>query len=512
MKDTNRRHHVTSIWVIFYLLLQTTTLLLTNVSALFLSSNDHHNNLAKQLQQQMILAPLTRGGNLPFRRLCADFGTNVSLSEMVYARFLCQGDRIEQARLRRSANEQVFGVQIATNDVQEGAAAIRLAVAANADFVDLNCGCPIHEATRRGLGSALLRSPTNLAQLVEGMIDATNNEIPISVKVRLGRDANSINVGEVVQQLRQVGAAAVTIHGRTAIQGYSKPSDWNLISNVVQENHRYYSEDGLSQQQQQQQQKRQLSRMAIVGNGDIFTHYEAKRRFDESQVDAVMVGRGALIKPWIFQEYATQQSWEPTLEDRVSIYRRLTCYCQDHFGNDVMGRKKAWNFLPWHFDFFARYLALPEDQYGEYTAGPLIQMRKPSLDDSSSSSIPPLEHLLSHRSNTAHDRIASILWGADSDQDAVMTLTAFAESHDFIKIQQQQQQQHPDDSDVTTTELANIRNEKDGKWHKRRGRNPKPQRTPEEIATIRAERAAKKARIAAVEEEEEEAQKLHGND
>ena len=93
-----------------------------------------------------------------------------------------------------------------------------------------------------------------------------------------------------------------------------------------------------------------------------------------------------------------------------------------------------------------------------------------------------------------------------------MTLTAFAESHDFIKIQQQQQQQHPDDSDVTTTELANIRNEKDGKWHKRRGRNPKPQRTPEEIATIRAERAAKKARIAAVEEEEEEAQKLHGND
>jgi len=133
-------------------------------------------------------------------------------------------------------------------------------------------------------------------------------------------------VGEVVEQLRQVGAAAVTIHGRTAIEGYSKPSDWNLSSNVVQENHRYYSEDGLSQQQQQQQQKRQLSRMAIVGNGDIFTHYEAKRRFDESQVDAVMVGRGALIKPWIFQEYATQQSWEPTLEDRVSIYRRLTCY------------------------------------------------------------------------------------------------------------------------------------------------------------------------------------------
>ena len=120
----------------------------------------------------MILAPLTRGGNLPFRRLCADFGMNVSVSEMVYAKFLLQGDRIEQARLRRwlpqyhndddddgmanknenendtvsryqnttAQTQQIYGVQIATNDVQEGVAAMRLAAAAGADFVDLNCG------------------------------------------------------------------------------------------------------------------------------------------------------------------------------------------------------------------------------------------------------------------------------------------------------------------------------------------------------------------------------------
>ena len=429
--------------------------------------------LAAQFQHQMILAPLTRGGNLPFRRLCADFGMTVSVSEMVYARFLLQGDRIEQARLRRAHNEEVYGVQIATNDVEEGVAAIRLAEQAGADFVDLNCGCPIHEATRRGLGSALLRSPDKLAQLVKGMVDA-DSRIPISVKVRLGGDANSINVGKVVERLREAGASAVTIHGRTAIQGYSKAAEWELISNIVEESNHHY-----------QQQEPQSPRMSIVGNGDVFTHYEAQRRFEETGVDAVMVGRGALIKPWIFREFQHQQSWEPDLSERVSIYRRLACYCKDHFGDDSMGRKKAWNFLPWHFDFFARYIELPEDKFGDYAEGPLIQMRKPTSDQGQ-----PLEFLLSHRSKHAHDRIASLLWESDSDRDAIIKLTSFAESADFEEIQMN------DNAEILeTTELGNIRNE-GGKWHKRRGRNPKPQRTPEEIVAIRAERAAKKARLA----------------
>ena len=96
--------------------------------------------LAAQLQQKMILAPLTKGGNLPFRRLCGDFGMEASMSEMVYARHLLKGDRIEKARLRRAPNEQLFGVQIATNDLEEGIAASKLVAESGADWIDLNCG------------------------------------------------------------------------------------------------------------------------------------------------------------------------------------------------------------------------------------------------------------------------------------------------------------------------------------------------------------------------------------
>jgi len=117
----------------------------------------------------MILAPLTRGGNLPFRRLCADFGMVTSVSEMIFARSLLRGTSTEKAKLRRASNEQVYGVQLATKQISEGVEAIKEVEKSGADFVDLNCGCPIHEATRRGLGSSLLRSPKKLGNLVNGL-------------------------------------------------------------------------------------------------------------------------------------------------------------------------------------------------------------------------------------------------------------------------------------------------------------------------------------------------------
>jgi Dihydrouridine synthase (Dus) len=105
------------------------------------SPSEANSKMQSELQHQMILAPLTLGGSLPFRRLCADFGTNVSTSDMVYARFLLQGDSIEKARLRIASKEHYFGVQIATNDIYEKKAAMKVATVAGTDFVDLNCGC-----------------------------------------------------------------------------------------------------------------------------------------------------------------------------------------------------------------------------------------------------------------------------------------------------------------------------------------------------------------------------------
>jgi len=404
----------------------------------------------------------------------------VSFSEMVYSRFLIKGDRAEATRLRRANTEQFFGVQIATNEIDEGVRAMNMAYEAGADFVDLNCGCPIYEATRRGLGSSLLRSPKKLEQLVQGMVEGSGNKIPLSVKIRLGCSEDTINVKDVVENMRMAGAAAVTIHARTARQGYRKPADWEMIKEVVDE------------------EKASGSTMPIIGNGDILTHYEATKRMEDSGVHAVMVGRGCLIKPWIFQEFKNQQEWEPSLEDRIEVYYRLTSYMKDYFGSDELGRKKAWTFLPWHFSFFSRFQAYPERDYKEQSlVSPLIHRRIETPRDAS-----PLQALLSHRNEDTHSLIADSLWSSDSSSNAVQRLLQLAESEDFRDIQTKcsLEEATSRDSDETA-ELANVP-ASDGKWKRRRRRSQKPVRTDEEIAAIRAERAAKKARLEAEQSKE----------
>ena len=422
----------------------------------------------------MILAPLTRGGNLPFRRLCADFGCEVSMGEMVFARHLLAGDPLEKARLRRAANEAFFGVQIATNEIDEGRGAIRLAHEAGADFVDLNCGCPIYEATRRGLGSALLRNPEKLAALVAGL--AEGSPLPLSVKVRIAPEGRDVNVLKVTQLLRDAGAAAVTIHGRTAEQRYKSAADWELIARVVEE------------------ARASGPAMPIVGNGDILTHYEARTRVELSKVDAVMVGRGALIKPWLFDEFKTGRTWVPTSDERVSVYRRLAVYMREHFGDDAKGRRKAFYFLPWHFDFLSRFRPHPEEAFGALAlAQPLLQTRTDPFGDET----PPLERLLGNKSPAAHALIADALWEAADDADGVRRLRALAESDELKKAELDDFAAHAAPAG-DAAELANVPGGAAGaagpqKKGPRRRRPVAPQRTPEEIEALRAVRAAKRA-------------------
>jgi len=449
------------------------SLILLAVGSSALSSTPTSSSMQQQISGQMILAPLTKGGNLPFRRLCADFGMEVSLSEMVYARSLLRGSPVEQARLRRWEGEQIFGVQIATNGVTEGLEAIRKlqesSSATSVQFCDLNCGCPIYDVTRRGLGSSLLRSPQKLHKLVKGLVDGT--DIPITVKIRVGCESDTINVLENVKAIREAGASAVTIHGRTAQQGYSKDANWELIQQAVAESR----EAG-------------YGHIPIVGNGDILTHFEARRRMEETGVHSVMVGRGALIKPWIFKEFKDNATWSPTARERIEVYHTLARYMKEHFGDDEMGRKKAWTFLPWHFEFLSRYCSYPEDEFAvQSTEKPLIQSRMPSSTDADH----PLDVLLANRSGDAHDVIASILWESDSDEVAFRKLNEFSESVEFNQILTTGSSSEEDQV------LANPLPGKAGRWNKRRGRKPGPKRSDEEIAAIRAKRALKKERIIA---------------
>ncbi|DBA99467.1 hypothetical protein WJX82_010728 [Trebouxia sp. C0006] len=372
------------------------------------SQLQHNAALISRLQGKLILAPLTKGGNVPFRRLCASFGADATMSEMSYARNLIKGNVVERTHLRQAANEHCFGVQIATKQIDEGIAAGELAAEAGAAWMDLNCGCPIYEATRRGLGAALLRKPTKLGRLVAGIAEGI--PIPLTVKIRTGESASKINVMQVATALQNAGAAAVTIHGRTMEQRYKRAADWGLV----------------------QQAAHQLT-VPIIGNGDVLTFYEANRRMSEHGCIAVMTGRGALIKPWLFQEYKDQRELNPSTLERVGIYYQLVRYMKEHFGDDAKGRKKAFYFLPWHCNFFCRYRSLPEETYATRSLQqPLISTRVETADENlgeSLDSLSYLERLLRCESEAAHEHLAAALWDSDNEQHAVSQLEKLAGEH-----------------------------------------------------------------------------------
>lgn len=385
---------------------------------------DRNANLVQRLQGQLILAPLTRGGNLPFRRLCADFGAHVTVGEMIFARHLIKKNNSrnmkERALLRRAPNETVYGVQIATNVIDEGVQAGLMAVEEGADFVDLNCGCPIHEATRRGLGSALLRKPEKLARLVNGI--ATQLPVPLTVKVRTGLTDSDTNVEKVATLLRDAGAAAVTLHGRSAMARYKRPADWSLITRVAT-----------------------TAGVPIIGNGDILTRFEAERRLLDHECLAAMIGRGALVKPWIFEEVTRGQDIMPTAMERIGIYRKLVSYMKEHFGCDDLGQRKSFYFLPWHLGFLSRYRPLPENIFSSMSKErPLISTRWDSVAvpevGESLKELPLIERLLRCDFDKAHEEMAHVLWESCSDSDAFIGLERLANEHVLVWEEEAKQQ------------------------------------------------------------------------
>lgn len=375
--------------------------------------------LASAIAGKAILAPLTRGGTPAFRALCVAHGAEVTMGEMSFARFLVKGDRQEVARMRRHATESLFGAQIATKTIDEGVAAAEIAAKNGADWVDLNCGCPIHEATRRGLGSALLRKPPKLARLVGGLVDSS--PIPVSVKIRLSPSSEeAMNFAKIVAELADLGSSApafVTLHGRTANARYRTPANWSFVEKAAREH----------------------PLLPVVGNGDVLTHYEAeKRRLTAPSAAALMVGRGALITPWIFEEIKSKETWLPTPEERVHVYFHLASLFKAHFGDDERGKRSADYFWPWHFDFLHRWRPLPEAHFADLALRyPLVQSSRDidqllhDVVEGPSHDLDPLEQLLRCPLPDVHRQVADALWAAASAPDAVFALRRLASAENL---------------------------------------------------------------------------------
>lgn len=347
------------------------------------------------------MAPLTKGGNLPYRRLCLSLGATITMSEMAYARQVKRGSKSELALLRKHPEETCFGVQLAANEGTEGLVAAQRAVDAGAAWVDINCGCPIHDTVKRGLGAQLLQRPGRLVKLVEALVAGL--EVPVTVKLRSGWTEAKTNAPDVARMCEEAGVAAITLHPRSREQRYSRAADWDLVAQLVQER-----------------------AVPVIGNGDILTWYEAEDRKALSGCASLMLGRGVLIKPWLFRELAEGRDWLPTPEERLEVIARFVALLKEHFGDDELGRKRAMRFLPWHLGWFCRYRPTPEADFRSASKEhPLLQTRVNPAEDLSL-----LEQVLRDPRPDMHNRLADLLWdtthsdGAGELSTAVLDLAA----------------------------------------------------------------------------------------
>lgn len=217
--------------------------------------------------------------DIGFRLLCKAFGADMVYTEFVSSDALIRDVKKTKEKLIIADEERPVAIQLYGRDPDAMAEAARICEEAGPDIIDINFGCPVKRVAGKGAGSGMLRTPELMLEITRKVVKAVCK--PVTVKTRLGWDNNSKIIVELAEQLQDCGIAALAIHGRTRAQMYTGEADWRLIGDV-KNNPRMH--------------------IPIIGNGDIDSAETCKRRFDETGVDAVMIGRATFGRPWIFRE------------------------------------------------------------------------------------------------------------------------------------------------------------------------------------------------------------------
>ncbi|HLW07684.1 MAG TPA: tRNA dihydrouridine synthase DusB [Marinilabiliaceae bacterium] len=230
-------------------------------------------------KESLMLAPMEDVSNHMFRRMCKQFGADLMYTEFVSSDALVRNIEKTKRKLILFDDERPIGIQLYGKDPEALAEAARIAEEYQPDLIDLNFGCPVKKIATKGAGSGLLRDIPKMIEITRAVVEAV--KVPVTVKTRLGWDDNSKDIVDLAEQLQDTGIQALTIHGRTREQLYTGDADWTLIGEV-KNNPRMH--------------------IPIFGNGDVTTPQRAREYFDRYGVDGVMIGRGAIGKPWIFRE------------------------------------------------------------------------------------------------------------------------------------------------------------------------------------------------------------------
>lgn len=317
-----------------------------------------------------ILSPLTTVGNLPFRRLMKKFGCDVTYSEMALGVPLIQGTNSEWALPKCHISEKGgFGVQIACSKVWQASKAAEVLSkychdTENGSFtlseINLNAGCPIDLLYRQGSGSALLDNPARLIRCLNGM-NYASGDVPITVKIRTGtKDDNPMADLLVRRLVHETDVSGIILHGRSRQQRYTKLADWEYIRKVavqLREEETKYNEE--IQGSLDKHERNNGTRIQFVGNGDVNNWedwYEYMEKIPE--MDSIMVARGALIKPWIWEEIDSRQYLDKSSSERMEILSDYARYAMEHWGTDEYGISQCKRYFCEFMSFFHRYIPM----------------------------------------------------------------------------------------------------------------------------------------------------------
>ncbi len=278
------------------------------------------------IKRTAALAPMASVADRSYRQICREFGAAYVVSEMISSKGLCYNDKKSAKMCRISDAERPCAIQLFGEDPEFIGKAAYLLNKYNPDIIDINMGCPVPKIVGNGSGSALMKDPTRAEEIVRAAVK--NSRVPVTVKMRIGWDEESINAVDFAKRMEQAGANAITVHGRTRKQMYSGKADWEMIARV----------------------KNAVS-VPVIGNGDVDSAQSCERMYSETGCDLVMIGRASYGKPWIFEEiehyFNTGEILPPkTLDERMEIMlkhaRMVIADIGEHQGMKEMRHNVIW--------------------------------------------------------------------------------------------------------------------------------------------------------------------------
>lgn len=266
-----------------------------------------------ELENNILLAPMAGITDLPFRLICKEFGPGLVYTEMISSKGLFYNDKKTKLLLDMKGEKRPVAVQIFGSDIESMKYAAEY-ISQYADIIDINMGCPAPKVVKNGDGSRLLLDLELAEKIAKEVVKSA--KVPVTIKMRIGWDNENIVAVEAAKVFEQAGISAITVHGRTRNEFYSGNADWNIIKKV-----------------------KESINIPVIGNGDIKNPRDAKKMFEDTNVDGIMIGRASLGNPWIFRDIINELSGsekkEISKEEKLDIIIKHINYAVEEKGENV---------------------------------------------------------------------------------------------------------------------------------------------------------------------------------